>query len=235
MSSTSSENSVEQSENASPDGNEHVTPTAAENTGREVAKRVFAQEFNNATCTFTESDEERAPNYVLLPTGAKANRVFVVGTVTEIEDVGNDSEYWQARVVGPTGTFFAYAGQYQPDAANFLRSLEPPAYVAIVGKPRTYETDDGNRNVSVQPETITEVSGDVRDHWISEAAERTVERLEAFDADENLYAGRADDEYDGVALDAYAAMVEEALASIENIDVEFNGEENGGGETEAEE
>ncbi|MDY7082565.1 MAG: DNA-binding protein, partial [Halobacteria archaeon] len=46
---------------------------------REVAKRVFAGEFRDASHTFKESDDERAPSYLLLPTGQKANRVFVVG------------------------------------------------------------------------------------------------------------------------------------------------------------
>lgn len=229
MSPTSSERSDEQYADARSDETEPVPPTAAENTSREVAKRVFAREFNSATHTFTESDEERAPTYVLLPTGAKANRVFVVGTVTEIQDVGSDSEYWQARVVDPTGTFFAYAGQYQPAAADVLRSLEPPAYVAIVGKARPYETDDGDTNVSLQPETITEVDGDVRDSWVVETAERTIERVEAFDADEDLYAGRAAAEYEGVALDEYASMVQEALASIESLDVECSSEQGDGG------
>ncbi|MDX1746991.1 MAG: DNA-binding protein, partial [Halobacteriales archaeon] len=102
---------------------------------REVAHRVFAREFNDATHTFKESDDERAPVYLLLPTGAAANRIFVVGTLTETEDVGQDSEYWRGRVVDPTGTFFVYAGQYQPEAASALREAEPPAYVAVAGKP----------------------------------------------------------------------------------------------------
>lgn len=62
---------------------------------REVARRVFAQEFNDAGYTFKESDDERAPVYLLLPTGESANRVFLVGTLTEKEDVGEDNEYWQ--------------------------------------------------------------------------------------------------------------------------------------------
>ena len=57
---------------------------------------------------------------MLLPTGAKANRIFVVGTLTETEDVGSDDEYWQGRIVDPTGRFFTYAGQYQPEAAGTL-------------------------------------------------------------------------------------------------------------------
>jgi len=149
---------------------------------REVARRVFATEFNDAGFTFTESDDERAPVYALLPTGESSNRVFFVGTLTEKEDVGEDAEYWRGRIVDPTGTFFVYAGQYQPEAASKLRDLEPPAYVAVVGKPRTYETDDGTVRVSVRPESITEVdANNTRDRWVAETAKRTIERAAAFD------------------------------------------------------
>ena len=101
-------------------------------SGREVARRLFAREFNDATYTFKESDDELAPNYTLLPTGERANRLFFVGTLTETEDVGSDSEYWQGRVVDPTGTFYVYAGQYQPEAANTLRGLPATATYAGV-------------------------------------------------------------------------------------------------------
>lgn len=37
---------------------------------RAVAQRAFAEEFNDATYTFRESDADRASVYVLLPTGA---------------------------------------------------------------------------------------------------------------------------------------------------------------------
>jgi RPA family protein len=168
---------------------------------REVARRVFAREFNDASYTFKESDDERAPVYLLLPTGERANRIFLVGTLTETEDVGEDSEYWQGRVVDPNGdTFFMYAGQYQPDAASMLRELEPPAYVSIVGKPRTYETDDGEVNVSVRPESITTVGEATRDRWVVETAERTIDRIQRFDAA---------DEEDGAAVDEYVRMARE--------------------------
>jgi hypothetical protein len=183
---------------------------------REVARRVFAGEFNDATHTFKESEEERAPVYALLPTGEQANRIFVVGTLTETEDVGEDSEYWQGRVVDPNGDpFFVYAGQYQPDAASMLRELEPPAYVAITGKPRTYETDDGSVNVSVRPESITLVDADTRDRWVVETAERTLERIEAFDSDTNEYARMAEEEYD-LSLDRYRELAISALESLED-------------------
>jgi len=193
-----------------------ATPT------REVARRVFAQEFNDASYTFKESDDERAPVYVLLPTGERANRVFLVGTLTETEDVGEDSEYWQGRVVDPNGdTFFMYAGQYQPDAASMLRELEPPAYVSVVGKPRTYETDEGEVNVSVRPESISEVDEATRDRWVVETAERTLDRIQAFeDAEE----GAEMDEYVQMATEQYELPVENyrraAVGALESLEEE---------------
>lgn len=177
---------------------------------REVAQRVFAREVNDATHTFRESDADRAPVYVLLPTGAKANRVFVVGTLTETTDVGSEEEYWQGRVIDPTGTVFIYAGQYQPDAAGMLRDTEPPAYVAVVGKPRTYETDDGIVNVSVRPEHLTIVDETTRDRWVTETAQRTLDRLEQFDEPTNEYAQMVHNEY-GEPGEQYRQAVIEAV------------------------
>jgi RPA family protein len=202
---------------------------------REVARRVFAREFNDASYTFKESDDERAPVYLLLPTGERANRIFVVGTLTETEDVGEDSEYWQGRLVDPNGdTFFMYAGQYQPDAASMLRELEPPAYVSVVGKPRTYETDEGDVRVSIRPESITTVDEATRDRWVIETAERTLDRIKRFEAAEsegdgaasqdsgnaaamNEYVRMAREEYD-LPVENYRRAVVEALESLESAD-----------------
>ena len=187
---------------------------------REVARRVFAREFNDATYTFKESDDDRAPLYALLPTGQRANRVFIVGTLTETEDVGQDSEYWQGRIVDPDGgTFFTYAGQYQPDAASMLRELEPPEYVAVVGKPRTYETDDGSVNVSVRPESITVVDEATRNRWVVETAERTLERIQAFEDDPDEYARMASEEYD-LPVENYRRVAVEALESLDTAQAE---------------
>ncbi|ARS89157.1 RPA family protein [Natrarchaeobaculum aegyptiacum] len=198
---------------------------------REVARRVFASEFNDSTYTFKESDDERAPNYALLPTGDRANRVFIVGTLTETEDVGEDSEYWRGRVVDPTGTFFVYAGQYQPEAAAVLRDTEPPAYVSVVGKPRTYEPEDGTINVSVRPESIAVVDAGTRDRWVVETAERTLERIEAYEeweaeqeapesgstAPTNEYAQMARDRYDS-PVENYRRAVIQALERLEEAE-----------------
>jgi uncharacterized protein len=182
---------------------------------RKVARRVFAREFNDSSYTFKESDDERAPVYLLLPTGEQANRIFVVGTLTETEDVGEDTEYWRGRVVDPTGTFFVYAGQYQPDAASVLREIDTPTYVSVVGKPRTYETDEGDINVAVRPESITVVDAPTRDRWVTETAQRTIERIEAAADDEtNEYVSMAREHYDR----PIANYCEAAIEAIETLD-----------------
>jgi RPA family protein len=185
-----------------------------ESTGREVARRVFAREFNDISYIFTESDDDMAPNYALLPTGAKANRIFLVGTLTETEDVGNEDEYWLGRVVDPTETFYVYAGQYQPEAARMLSKLETPEYVAVVGKPRTYETSTGMVNVAVRPESITVMDVATRERWIIETAEQTLDRLENYDNETNDYARMVDDRYT-TSLGTYR---EELIGALESLD-----------------
>jgi hypothetical protein len=143
---------------------------------REVARRVFAAEFDDATLSYSESDEERAPNYVVTPTGARVNRLFGVGALTEVEQVNDD--VLRGRIADPTGVFVTYGGQYQPDAAAFLERATPPCFVAITGKGRTYQPDDSDRIfTSVRPESLTEVDADTRDRWVVAAAEATLDRI----------------------------------------------------------
>jgi RPA family protein len=144
---------------------------------REVAKRVFAEELRSSDLIFRESDDQYAPQYLLTPTGARCNRLFIVGTLTERDQIGEDTEYWRGRVVDPTGSVLVYAGQYQPEAAQVLANVEPPAFVAVVGKPNLYETEDGNTIVSIRAESIQEVDARTRDLWIVDAARHTLERL----------------------------------------------------------
>lgn len=146
---------------------------------REVAWRVFAEELRASSLAFRENEDQYAPLYLLTPTGAKCNRVFIVGTLTEKDDIGGDTEYWRGRMVDPTGSILIYAGQYQPEAAQALANIESPAFVSIVGKPKLYQTEDGNIIISVRVEAIHKADKAARDRWILDAARQTYERLEA--------------------------------------------------------
>ena len=151
---------------------------------REVAQRLFAEELQNSTFQFKESDEEMAPNYLLLNSGAVANRVLIVGAITEKTNVGQEKENWRGRINDPTGNVFIYASHFQPETAAVLREIEPPEYLAIVGKPNTFENDDGEVMVNIRPESITVVDEETRDNWVLETAEDTLDRLADYEGSE---------------------------------------------------
>ncbi len=153
---------------------------------REVAWRIFAEEFNRSTLE-SGGTEERSPSYVVTPLGAKVNRVYVVGVLTETENIGTPAEpLWRARVTDPTGTYFVSAGQYQPGVATALANMEPPTFVAVVGKANTYRPDEETILVNLRGELIKEVTEEQRDYWILESAKSLKHRLEAVSEAANM-------------------------------------------------
>jgi RPA family protein len=179
---------------------------------REVARRLYAKELSESTLFYKEHEDAYAPQYLLTPTGAKCNRVFVVGTLTEKENVGVDSDYWRARIVDPTGVFSLYAGQYQQQAVTQLGTIEVPAFVAVIGKLNVFHAEDGPVKVSIRPEFINVVDSKTRDMWILETAEKTLRRIERLQHDGEEEAKVRD--YYGTGASVYVKVVMEAVKAL---------------------
>jgi hypothetical protein len=179
---------------------------------REVARRLYAKELSYSTLFFKELEDTYAPQYLLTPTGAKCNRVFIVGTLTEKENVGVDSDYWRARVVDPTGVFPIYAGQYQQEAVSQLSVINVPAFVAVIGKLNIFHTNAGPVRVSIRPEFINVVDSKTRDRWVLETADMTLQRIERLKR-ENEDARKVLDAYETDAS-FYVGVVREALEAL---------------------
>jgi len=146
---------------------------------REVAWRVFAEEYNSSTLEY-KGEGEKPVSYVITPLGAKINRMLIVGVVTDIEDIGEEGKpRYRARITDPTGTFYISAGEYQPSAAMALSKMSPPAFAAVVGKSRAYTPEQGVKYLSIRPERIREVDAEARDYWTLETARSTLRRIEA--------------------------------------------------------
>jgi RPA family protein len=200
---------------------------------REVAWRVFAEEYNSSVMEHS-GEGEKPVSYVVTPLGAKINRMLVVGVVTDIEDVGEEGKQrYRARITDPTGTFYVSAGEYQPGAAMSLSKMSPPAFAAVVGKSRAYSPEEGVKYLSIRPERIREVDAETRDYWVVETARSTMLRIDAVDAGlkmsqptvaelmklgypENLADGvvRAIEYYKDIDLDRFRNTVRDALRSI---------------------
>jgi len=200
---------------------------------REVAWRIFASEYNSSIHVET-GEGERAPSYVITPLGAKVNRLFVVGVVTDVENIGTEAEpMWRARLSDPTGVFFISAGQYQPEAAQMLSKIKPPKFVAVIGKSRSYSPEEGVIYVSIRPETIKEVNSDLRDYWVLDACRDLKKRLEivgeaiqmesptleniiSLGADRHLADGimSAMEHYDYIDISRFNGMLKDALKHL---------------------
>jgi len=185
---------------------------------REVAKRVFAKEFDRSSLAYKESDDQFAPAYVLTPTGAKCNRIFIVGTLTEKENIGEEQESWRARVTDPTGAFVLYASQFSPEAAQSLSDLEAPEFVAVIGKPRVYKTQEGEVLVSVRPEAVLPVDAETRDQWVLDTINATADRLLALKDGAEPDAKKAMDYYH-TDIKEYKEMLQTALKSLKQMEV----------------
>jgi RPA family protein len=209
--------------------NSNSNDGSGDSTGyqRSPARRVLAGEYNDATYAFKEEDREQAPNYVLLPTGQRANRVFVCGVVTEIEDLADDPNetFYRARVVDLTGTFRVYAGKYNPEAELALSEMEVPQPVAVVGKTRVFDPEedgdeeadpDDEPQAQIRAETVDPIDIETRHRWVAEAADKTLERIEDDDRSdgynelvrENYEMGHGD----------YVDTVIESLTQLEDDD-----------------
>jgi RPA family protein len=200
---------------------------------REVSWRVFAEEYASSTMEHT-GEGDKPVSYVVTPLGAKINRMLVVGTITEVEDVGEEGKpRYRARVEDLTGTFYISAGEYQPEAAAALSKISPPAFAAIVGKSRAYSPEEGVKYLSIRPERIREVTEQERDYWVLEAARSTLTRIEAVEEGlkmdqpsagelirlgypENLAEGvvLALEYYKDVDVERFRGAVKDALATV---------------------
>ena len=145
---------------------------------RETAWRVFAGEYNDSTFEI-KGEGEMTPSYIVTPLGAKVNRVFIIGVLTDVENISEDGDLVRAHLSDPTGIFTMYSGSYQKEITDTLSKIEVPAFVAVIGKVRTYIPEDGTIFVSIRPEKILQVSSEVRDKWILETCKNTKDRIEA--------------------------------------------------------
>jgi uncharacterized protein len=182
---------------------------------REPAKRLFSAELKECKYQFKEGDEDKSPTFVLLPTGERANRVFVVGTLTERQRQGEQNIFYRGRVVDPTGTFFIMAGSYQPEAMMQIAKVEPPQFVAVVGKPSVYEKPDGSGALtSIKVESLTVVDKETRDQWIVDTAVQTLQRLTALSTGTTADIAKAKEIYPNLDVAAVRKSAYEALALI---------------------
>lgn len=175
---------------------------------REPAQRLFAYEIERSNLLIREGEGTYARRYLWTPTGAKCNRLFFVGTLTDVSQVRDDLV--RARLSDPTGSWSLFSGRFDRETTSALSRMETPSMVALTAKVRSYESQGAER-VSFRPETVLPVSRAVRDRWILDTAKQTEERLSRLGTDSALQRVR---EHYGADPEPYRQAAQQALAAM---------------------
>ncbi len=180
---------------------------------REAAKRMFAPEFRATAVTrkFDEHDE-KAPTFAITPTGECASRIFVVGVMTTKEKrEGANGIYYTARVNDTTGDHHLSVGQYQPEALHQIAQINVPEFVAVIGKPNVYKTDEGNTLTSIRVEEIVPVDKATRDMWVLDTARATLDRIKRMETETSEWVTEVKTLYNTPSMRPYHNAVMKAI------------------------
>ena len=152
---------------------------------RQSAVRLFAQEYRDASLT-EEGSGEYDPSFVITKIGAKINRALVCGVIDRMERREGDSgPNYSGHVRDPTGSYLFSVASFQPelhpDFEELLARFESGDrfLLALVGKARWFETEDGGMFTSLRAEEFTVIDRECYTNWLVETAEATLRRIDA--------------------------------------------------------
>ena len=152
---------------------------------RQSAVRLFAQEYRDASLT-EEGSGEYDPSFVITKIGAKINRALVCGVIDRMERREGDSgPNYSGHVRDPTGNYLFSVASFQPelhpDFEELLARFESGDrfLLALVGKARWFETEDGGMFTSLRAEEFTVIDRECYTNWLVETAEATLRRIDA--------------------------------------------------------
>ena len=152
---------------------------------RQSAVRLFAQEYRDASL-IEEGSGEYDPSFVITKIGAKINRVLVCGVIDRMERREGDSgPNYSGHVRDPTGSYLFSVASFQPelhpDFEELMARFESGDrfLLALVGKARWFETEDGGMFTSLRAEEFTVIDRECYTNWLVETAEATLRRIDA--------------------------------------------------------
>jgi RPA family protein len=180
---------------------------------RESAKHMFAGEFRGVKFTEKFSTDDKAPTFIISPTGELAARLIVVGVITDKErTVTKDktNTMYRARVNDGTGDFFISASSFQPEAMMQLARIDVPAIVSVVGKPKVFTKEDGSVFTSINAESVTVVDKETRDIWKLKTAADTLRRISDIELGESQFIKNVKEKYN-TNVETYKSIVNKAL------------------------
>ena len=174
-------------------GRKAAGPRPGQTFDREPARRVFAGELREVNLQFREGEDEKSPSSRPPPDRCPVQPDLHRRDPYREGAAGGPERLLPGQDLDPTGTFFLMAGSDQPEAMQQIARIEPPAFVAVIGKPNLFEPQPGSLLVSVKAESVTTVDRETRDLWVLDTARATLQRLEEMGKTED--SKRAEEQY----------------------------------------
>ena len=154
---------------------------------RQSAIRMLAQEYSDASLT-EMGVGEYDPSFVITKLGARVNRALVAGVIDRMERRDGDSgPSYSGHIRDPTGNHVFNIAPFQDEmhaeAEELLARFESGDrfLMALVGKSRWFETEDGGVFTSLRVGQIAIIDKERYSRWLVEAAEATLRRIKAYD------------------------------------------------------
>ncbi len=186
----------------------------AQRNVRQSAIRMLAQEYSDASLT-EMGIGEYDPSFVITKLGARVNRALVAGVIDRMERRDGDSgPSYSGHIRDPTGNHVFNIAPFQDEmhaeAEELLARFESGDrfLMALVGKSRWFETEDGGVFTSLRVEQIAVIDKERYSRWLVEAAEATLRRIKAYDASSGVDSSLDSLEEAGVPLDLINGMAQ---------------------------
>ena len=181
---------------------------------RQSAIRMLAQEYSDASLT-EMGVGEYDPSFVVTKLGARVNRALVAGVIDRMERRDGDSgPSYSGHIRDPTGNHVFNIAPFQDEmhaeAEELLARFESGDrfLMALVGKSRWFETEDGGVFTSLRVEQIAIIDKERYSRWLVEAAEATLRRIKAYDDSSGVEPSPDSLEGAGVPADLVSGMVQ---------------------------
>lgn len=181
---------------------------------RQTAIRMLAQEYSDASLT-EMGVGEYDPSFVITKLGARVNRALVAGVIDRMERREGDSgPSYSGHIRDPTGNHVFNIAPFQDEmhaeAEELLARFESGDrfLMALAGKSRWFETEDGGVFTSLRVEQIAIIDKERYSRWLVEAAEATLRRIKAYDDSSGVEVTSDSLEEAGVPSDLLNGMVQ---------------------------
>ena len=154
---------------------------------RQSAIRLFAQEYSESNLT-EQGDGEYDPSFVITKFGIKVNRALFCGVIDRLEKrEGDNGPSFNGQIRDPTGINRFNVASFQPELQAEMEELfarfesGDRFLMAIVGKSRWFEGDEGGIFTSFRVEEFTVINQELYMNWLIDTSDATLRRLNFYE------------------------------------------------------